>query len=59
MGVSTKPHDIQFRFPDSKRHLKARLLVIAERNGIPLSQLMTLIIERFLRETNGDAEARL
>jgi hypothetical protein len=46
-------HDANFAFPDHKG-LKEKLVKLAKRNGLPLTQMMIIIIEDFLQRTKED-----
>lgn len=53
MSPSYTNYDIQFRLPQNKKWMKGELVRIAKDNGLPLSQLMTLIITSWLRGRTG------
>lgn len=48
MPAPQKPFDISVRLPGNKKHLKRKLVRIAALNSISLTNLMIIIIERFL-----------
>jgi len=47
------PYDIQFRLPKNKKWMKPELVRIAKDNGLPLSQMMTLILTSWLKGKRG------
>lgn len=53
MSPIDRPYDIQFRLPKSKLWMKDELVRIAKDNGLPLSQLMTLIATSWLKGKRG------
>jgi hypothetical protein len=53
MTPINKPYDIQFRLPKNKKWMKEELVRIAKDNGLPLSQLMTLMISSWLKGKRG------
>jgi len=53
MSPINTPYDIQFRLPKNKKWMKEELVRIAQDNGLPLSQLMTLIISSWLKGKRG------
>lgn len=53
MSPIDRPHDIQFRLPRNKVWMKDELVRIAKDNGLPLSQVMTLIITSWLKGKTG------
>ena len=54
MKYPSRPHDIYIRFPKAKKGLKEKLVKLAKRNGLPLTQMMIIIIEDFLQRTKED-----
>ena len=46
-------YDIQFRLPKNKKWMKPELVRIAKDNGLPLSQMMTLILTSWLKGKRG------
>ena len=46
----TRPFDLSIRLPTDKKHLKQKLLKIAESNHITMNQLVIYVIEWFLEE---------
>jgi len=53
MSQPKYPIDIQIRLPRDKKWIKKELVRIAKDNGLPLSQLMTLIITSWLKGKHG------
>jgi len=47
------PHDIQFRLPKNKKWIKEELIRISKDNGLPLSQLLTMILSSWLKNKRG------
>jgi hypothetical protein len=41
-------NDIAIRLPASKKHLKSKLIAIAKKNGLTLTQVVTIALEHFL-----------
>ena len=48
MKYPSRPHDISIRFPKDKKYLKKKLVRIAEKNAMPVTSLLTTIIEDWL-----------
>jgi hypothetical protein len=53
MTTSSIPHDIQFRLPKNKKWIKDELVRIGQENGLPLSQLLTMILSSWLKNKRG------
>jgi len=53
MTTSSIPHDIQFRLPKNKKWIKDELVRIGQENGLPLSQLLTMILSSWLKGKRG------
>jgi len=53
MSPSNTPYDIQFRLPKNKKWMKQEIVRIAQDNGLPLSQLMTMILSSWLKNRRG------
>ena len=53
MSPSKLPHDVQFRLPKNKKWMKRELVRIAQENGLPLSQLLTMILSSWLKNRRG------
>jgi len=51
--MTIRNHDIQFRLPENKRWIKEELVRIGQENGLPLSQLLTMILSSWLRSRKG------
>jgi len=51
--MTIRNHDIQFRLPKNKMWIKEELVRIAQENGLPLSQLLTMILSSWLRSRKG------
>lgn len=48
MPAPQKPFDISIRLPANKKYLKEKLVRIAERNSISLTDLVVLILNDFI-----------
>lgn len=48
MIKNQRVHDIAIRFPKEKKHLKKKLLAIAKRNSMTMTQVVIIVIESFL-----------
>lgn len=53
MGKTQEKHDIQFRLPKNKKWIKEELIRISKDNGLPLSQLLTMILSSWLKNKRG------
>lgn len=53
MTTANLPHDIQFRLPKNKKWIKEELVRIGQENGLPLSQLLTMILSSWLKGKRG------
>lgn len=53
MSPQTTNHDIQFRLPKSKKWIKEELVRISQENGLPLSQVLTMILSSWLKSRRG------
>jgi len=51
--MTIQNHDFQFRLPRNKKWIKEELVRIAQENGLPLSQLLTMILSSWLRSRKG------
>jgi hypothetical protein len=51
--MSKEKHDIQFRLPKNKKWMKQELVRIAQENGLPLTQLLTMILSSWLKRRRG------
>jgi hypothetical protein len=51
--MSKENHDIQFRLPKNKKWMKQELVRIAQENGLPLTQLLTMILSSWLKNRRG------
>lgn len=54
MKTKSKSHDIAIRLPESKKYIKARLVKIAEKNGMTVTQLVTLALDSFINDFQDD-----
>ena len=53
MSPINKPHDIQFRLPKNKKWIKEEIVRIGQDNGLPMSQLITMILSSWLKGRRG------
>lgn len=53
MSPSKFPIDIQIRLPKGKKWIKKELVRIGKDNGLPLSKLVTLILNSWLKGKRG------
>jgi hypothetical protein len=53
MSPSYTNHDIQFRLPKNKKWIKDELVRIGQENGLPMSQLITMILSSWLKTRRG------
>ena len=51
--MTIRNHDIQFRLPKNKMWIKEELVRIAQENGLPLSQLQTMILSSWIKNKRG------
>lgn len=47
--MNQRVHDIAVRLPKNKKHLKDELLKVCKESGFNMTQLVTFIVEDFLR----------
>jgi len=52
--MTIRNHDIQFRLSKNKKWIKEELVRIAQENGLPLSQLLTMILSSWLKKKRGE-----
>jgi len=53
------PHNITFRLPKTKEHLKAEIVKASGEMGLSLTMLITFIIEDFLRRREAGEKLRV
>jgi len=53
------PHNITFRLPKNKEHLKTEIVKASGEMGLSLTMLMTFIIEDFLRRREAGERLRV
>ena len=53
MSLYQTNHDFQFRLPKNKKWIKEELVRIAQENGLPLSQLLTMILSSWIKNKRG------
>lgn len=53
MVEKTRVHDIAIRLPDDKKPLKKRLVKIAKKNRLTLTDMMIYMMEWFLEEIDS------
>jgi len=51
--MTIRNHDIQFRLPKNKMWIKEELVRIAQENGLPLSQLLTMVLTSWMKPRRG------
>jgi hypothetical protein len=51
--MTIRNHDIQFRLPKNKMWIKEELVRIGQENGLPLSQLLTMILSSWMKNKRG------
>jgi hypothetical protein len=53
MSPSNLPIDIQIRLPKDKKWIKKELVRIGKDNGLPLSKLITMILNSWMKDKRG------
>jgi len=53
MSPSKFPIDIQIRLPKDKKWIKKELVRIGKDNGLPLSKLITMILNSWMKGKRG------